>query len=52
MASVTSPIDVVKTRVMNQKPIVKEGGIIELPYKGTLDCFAKVCMRVYTLDLL
>jgi len=41
MASVTSPVDVVKTRVMNQKPIVKEGGIVEMPYKGSLDCFAK-----------
>lgn len=33
MAFVTSPVDVVKTRLMNQK---------DLKYSGMVDCFIKV----------
>jgi hypothetical protein len=37
-AVVTSPVDVIKTRIMNQK--VGTNG--ELLYRGTLDCLVKV----------
>jgi hypothetical protein len=42
MAVVTSPIDVIKTRVMNQKPQLVDS-VMQLPYKGSIDCLVKVC---------
>ncbi len=39
-AFVTSPVDVVKTRIMNQK-VGKAGE--PLLYKSTMDCIIKVC---------
>ena len=37
-AIVTSPVDVIKTRIMNQKIMAKENGLL---YKSTLDCLYK-----------
>ena len=34
------PIDVIKTRMMNQK-ILKDGSSKETAYKGSIDCFMK-----------
>ena len=34
------PIDVIKTRMMNQK-ILKDGSSTEVAYKGSVDCFLK-----------
>jgi len=38
MAVVTSPIDVVKTRIMNQKSVLLDSTHSDLPYKGAIDC--------------
>jgi len=38
-AAITSPLDVVKTRIMNQK---KDSGIV---YKNSLDCAAKIMQQ-------
>ncbi|XP_071478063.1 mitochondrial substrate carrier family protein ucpB-like [Diadema antillarum] len=48
-ALATSPVDVIKTRVMNQK--VKGVKSDQLVYKGTLDCFVKTvrCEGIYGL---
>ena len=44
MASVTSPIDVIKTRIMNQKLAVQtaQDSAGHHIYKGSLDCFWRV----------
>jgi len=38
----TSPIDVVKTRVMNMKP----GPDGKMPYSGVLNCFVRVTGQI------
>lgn len=47
-AAVTSPVDVVKTRIMNQKFDSKGMGMI---YKNTLDCFVKTIRAEGVLGL-
>ncbi len=43
MAAVTSPIDVVKTRIMNQKLASQRGEkITGHVYQGSWDCFVRV----------
>lgn len=44
MAVVTSPVDVIKTRVMNQKLILRDN-VMQMPYKGSLDCLYKTVRR-------
>jgi len=48
MAVVTSPIDVIKTRLMNQSSAVRDGEFgtnVKTTYNGMLDCFVKLLQK-------